>query len=412
MNSHRLPGSSWFLSVWVLAVAGAGLSLPLPAQGGGLEIRDRSGGALFGYKESHALVIWAAAYRDPFWKKLNNISLEADQVVAALKAQGFQVTVVANPDSQQLTGSIDRFIQNHGFQPDNRLLIYYAGHGWTRKTNYGYLVPIDAPDASTVEGDLKFARMALSMEQILSWSKQIEAKHVLFVFDSCFSGSVFKVRGASRPPLYLERKMNLPVREFITAGDANEEVPAKSIFTPLFVRGLNGEADLNRDGYITGSELGDYLPQQLARYTQEQNPQYGKIRDPDLDQGDIVFRPPSLDGGSSAGAPLPSRLPDQLTPAVPTPPLAKPIPSPVPALSSSSPPALPAAPTPQPALAKAAADRPLLSATGESIVGPSAAVALVRARLPQGAQEQRNQCTTVSLAGNDRYRCTVWYQLP
>jgi hypothetical protein len=412
MKSFRLQASSGLKSLRAVALVMAGWSLPLSAQGGSLEIRDRSGGSLFGYKESHALVIWAAAYRDPFWKKLNNISMEVQPVVSALKAQGFQVTVVANPNSQQLTGSIDQFIQSHGFQPDNRLLIYYAGHGWTRKTNYGYLVPIDAPDASTVEGDLKFARMALSMEQILSWSKQIEAKHVLFVFDSCFSGSVFKVRGASRPPLYLERKMNLPVREFITAGDANEEVPAKSIFTPLFVRGLNGEADINLDGYITGSELGDYLPQQLSRYTQEQNPQYGKIRDPDFDQGDIVFRPPSLDAGSGAGAPSPLRPPAPAIPATPAQALAQPIPIALPARSSSSPLALPADPAPQSTLAKAVADRPLLSATGESIVGPSAAVALVRARLPQGSTEQRNQCITVNVAGNDRYRCTIWYQLP
>ncbi|MEB3169695.1 MAG: hypothetical protein VKK97_13350, partial [Synechococcaceae cyanobacterium] len=176
--------------------------------------------------------------------------------------------------------------------------------------------------------------------------------------------------------------------------------------------GLNGEADLNLDGYITGSELGDYLPQQLSRYTQEQNPQYGKIRDPDFDQGDIVFRPPSLDAGSGAGAPSPLRPPAPAIPATPAQALAQPIPIAPPARSSSSPLALPAVPAPQPTLARAVADRPLLSATGESIVGPSAAVALVRARLPQGATEQRNQCITVNVAGNDRYRCTIWYQLP
>jgi hypothetical protein len=84
--------------------------------------------------------------------------------------------------------------------------------------------------------------------------------------------------------------MNKPVREFLTAGDADQRVPAKSVFTPLFIRALEGKADLYKDGYITGNELGLYLRQNLGEYTKEQTPQFGTIRDPGLDQGDIVFR--------------------------------------------------------------------------------------------------------------------------
>jgi hypothetical protein len=84
--------------------------------------------------------------------------------------------------------------------------------------------------------------------------------------------------------------MNKPVRQFLTAGDADQRVPAKSIFTPLFIRALEGAADYTKDGYVTGSELGLYLKQNLSQYTKNQTPQFGTIRDPDLDQGDIVFR--------------------------------------------------------------------------------------------------------------------------
>jgi hypothetical protein len=45
-----------------------------------------------------------------------------------------------------------------------------------------------------------------------------------------------------------------------------------------------------KDGYVTGSELGLYLKQNLERYTKTQTPQFGTIRNPDLDQGDIVFQ--------------------------------------------------------------------------------------------------------------------------
>ena len=369
------------------------LTLPAHTLAAGLEEKDDKGSVLVGYAESHALVIWAGEYRNPFWKKLNNLREEANQVVRALGSHGFQVSVVANPTSTELRSSIDAFIQRHGFKPDNRLVIYFAGHGWTRKGDLGYLVPVDAPDASSLDGDLEFAKRALSMEQILSWSRQMEAKHVLFIFDSCFSGAIFKVRGVSRPPTYLERKISRPVRQFLTAGDANELVPAKSIFTPLMIRGLNGDADLNQDGYITGSELGDYLPQSMATYISSQNPQYGKIRDPALDEGDIVFRSPVRSPLSPAPTPVPAPTPEN--PAT----LRSPTPAPGPANRDGKP-----AGDPEPA-----ADEVLQTVSAETIIGPSAAVALARTRIPKGGLERRNRCIIVDVAGTYRHRCTIWY---
>ncbi|MEB3260379.1 MAG: caspase family protein [Cyanobacteriota bacterium] len=380
-----------------------------------IEVNDPSGTPIISYGTSQALVIWSGNYRNPFWKKLNNIQSEADQVKAALQRQGFQVTTVANPTSTGLRKAMEDFIEKYGYRPDARLVFYIAGHGWTRNNDLGYLVPIDAPDASSINGDLEFAKEALSMEQIISWSKQMEAKHVLFIFDSCFSGSIFKVRSASPPPRYLERKLSLPVRQYLTAGDANEVVPAQSLFTPLLIRGLDGAADLNRDGYITGSELGDYLPQAMSAYTSSQNPQYGKIRDPRLDQGDIVFR--ALNTAPAADVLTPPARPT--TPATPATPAApRPAPSaprpapavtPTPALQPAAKPAdTPAVLPPSPP----AGPPPLKTVTAESIVDQASAEGLARERLPQGAIEQRSACRIINVVSTLHYKCSIWYSLP
>jgi hypothetical protein len=56
---------------------------------------------------------------------------------------------------------------------------------------------------------------------------------------------------------------------------------------------------LDKDGYVTGVELGMYLQKQVPRYQTGQTPQYGKILDPYLDEGNFVFevgnrrRPPT-----------------------------------------------------------------------------------------------------------------------
>ena len=307
-------------------------------------IRDSSGKQVILYEQSHALVIWAGNYQRG-WSKLNNVENEAKRVSAALERRGFKVTQVGDPNGEELQDAIKNFIDTYGYQTDNRLVIFFAGHGHTRQRTKGYLVPVDAPDPRTSEANKqKFLSLALPMQLVNTWARLAEAKHVLFVFDSCFSGTVFKQRSAPTPNRYILDVMAKPVRQFLTAGDADEKVPAKSIFTPLFIRALDGDADANQDGYVTGDELGLYLRQNLKEYDTQQTPQFGTIRDPDLDQGDIVFR--SLVQQPIA-APLPSPSPEpSFRPIKPPPSRALPSPSPSPSIAASTTPK----PTPSPSL--------------------------------------------------------------
>lgn len=278
------------------------------AQRNSLIVKDANGKEVIVYQESHALVIWAGDYKN--WGKLNNLQYEAKEVVTALQKQGFQVREIPNPNRTKLSNGIKDFIDDYGYRQNNRLVIFFAGHGYTRQQTKGYLVPVDAPDP--IVDEQGFLKAALSMEQINSWATQMEAKHVLFVFDSCFSGTIFKQRsnGEDAGNAYIRDVMNKPVRQFLTAGDANEKVPAKSVFTPLFLRALEGEADYTKDGYVTGSELGLYLTQHLPNLTRgNQHPQFGTILDINLNRGDIVFR-----SSIAVASPPPRPSPPVVTP--------------------------------------------------------------------------------------------------
>ena len=127
------------------------------------------------------------------------------------------------------------------------------------------------------------------MQRIEEVAKNTSAKHVLFMFDACFAGSVFL---ASRPaPSYIEVFTEEPVRQFITSGSADQEVPDNSIFRRAFVDALAGSADFDKDGYLTGSELGTYIQKRTAEdWKGELTPQYGKLQDPNLNKGDFVFK--------------------------------------------------------------------------------------------------------------------------
>ena len=166
------------------------LSSGAQTKGISVEIKDPSGRKVGLYTGSYALVIGVSDYTAG-WPKLESVKHEIDQVEAALKDQGFHVVKVMNPTSDQLNKAFEEFIDKYGFDEDNRLIFFFSGHGHTRRDGRkGYLVPTDAPDPR--DDDKGFARKALGMGLILAWSRQIEAKHALFLFDSCFSGTIFK----------------------------------------------------------------------------------------------------------------------------------------------------------------------------------------------------------------------------
>jgi formylglycine-generating enzyme required for sulfatase activity len=267
------------------------LSLSIFAQNRGMKPIELSieGKPTTLYQNSYALIIGVADYNNG-WSQLQGVKEEVETVKHALESNGFKVEVVMNPDKNGLDKAFTDFITRCGQAIDNRLLFYFAGHGYTVKTNYGeelgYIVPVDAPNPNY---DLaKFQSQSMEMAQVEIYARRLQAKHAMFIFDACFSGSLFTSTRAV--PAIINYKTTLPVRQFITSGSAEEMVPDKSVFGEQFVRAINGEADMDKDSYITGSELADFLQSTVVNYSKNsQHPQYGKIRSPNLDKGDFVF---------------------------------------------------------------------------------------------------------------------------
>jgi predicted secreted protein len=258
-----------------------------PSRGLRVSITDTSGQTVGGYHKSHALLVGVSDYTAG-WPDLESIPAELALVEKTLISKGFTVRKVVNPTSRELKNAYQNFIDEHGYEKESRLLFFYAGHGFTRANGRkGYLVPADAPNPE--KDEVGFLRKSLDMNRILSWSREMESKHALFLFDSCFSGAIFKQRDLPKQPAHISRLTAEPVRQFITAGAAGETVPANSVFTPVFVDALKyGLGDLNKDGYVSGTELGLYLQEKVPQHT-SQTPQYGKIKDYNLSRGDFIF---------------------------------------------------------------------------------------------------------------------------
>ncbi len=268
-----------------LAHAGRGLSVKLKkSEAPGAPVAEEV--TLYG--SSHALVIGIDDY-NAGWPRLSGAVKDAKQVAAELRKNGFDVRTEINLNASELKDVFNNFFIFKGENSSARLFVWFAGHGHTLNGE-GYLVPADAPLPSKNEAQFKYK--ALSLRRFGEYVRQAKSKHVLAVFDSCFSGTIFSSQ-RSAPPAAITRSVTLPVRQFISSGDADQEVSDDGRFRKLFIRALKGEdrADANGDGYLTGSELGLFLSDRVTNLTQSlQTPRYGKLRDEDYDRGDFVFQ--------------------------------------------------------------------------------------------------------------------------
>ena len=255
-----------------------------------ISVRTSAGEHIELYNASYALVIGNGNYTNG-WDLLPGALQDVKEVAQALKTHDFNVTLKTDLTADEFEDAFLTFVLEHGADENNRLLFYYAGHGYTlplaNAQERGYLVMIDAPEPDTDK--LGFVRESVNMETLVGESKAILARHVLFLFDCCFSSTILNARDRISPES-ISDNIRHPVRQFITAGRANEPVPDRSVFKTAFLDLIDGRAaEPFRDGYITGAELGLYLKNQVPIYNEAQHPQYGKIRDPKLDKGDFVF---------------------------------------------------------------------------------------------------------------------------
>lgn len=127
--------------------------------------------------------------------------------------------------------------------PNDKLLIYYSGHGHLDHWKKGYWIPTDAELNNTVQ----YIRNSTLKEYI----EDIPALHILLVSDACFSGSLF-YHGEYRSDLVADELEKRRSRWALCSGRHDEEVAdgppgqnspfAASI---LYVLQQNGRPKLN-----------------------------------------------------------------------------------------------------------------------------------------------------------------------
>lgn len=243
------------------------------------------------YATSWALVIGINAY-----KHTNPLAIaraDAESVAAVLTGElGFpKANVVTLLDLKATRARImERFLAFDSLAPDDRLLVFFAGHGATfegQRGPIGYLVPVDGKpdDKSTL----------IRWDELTRDADLIPAKHILFVMDACYSGLAIQRGAGIGEQRFVSDMLQRRSRQVVTAGKADEAVAdsgptgTNSIFTGYLLEGLRGKA-ANDGGVLTASYLMNYVYQKVSNDPRSgQTPHFGHL---DGD-GDFVLRTPN-----------------------------------------------------------------------------------------------------------------------
>jgi peptidoglycan/xylan/chitin deacetylase (PgdA/CDA1 family)/TolA-binding protein len=246
------------------------------------------------YRDSWAAIIGIDEYVN--WQKLQYAAHDAlglkDLLIQKYNFKPDHIFTLLNGEAtrQNILSLLgDKFGNPNMVQREDRVLVFYAGHGATRKLasgrELGYIIPVDA-DLTNYEGS------AISMTNFQDISEAVPAKHLLFIMDSCYSGLAL-TRGGGAPPSqnYLNEISRREARQMFTAGGADQQVAdngpnGHSVFTWTLLQGLDGRADLNGDGVITATELAAYVAPAVSALS-HQTPAFGNL--PGTEGGDFIF---------------------------------------------------------------------------------------------------------------------------
>ena len=277
-----------FIGVFISAAAGAARGLQIQS------VDPTTGEVLDLYQNSWAIIIGIDQYRNITPLDFAVSDAQSFKNLLTNKFKFPQDNIIYLSDAKATLNNIKEafYTISKKAKPNDRVVVYFAGHGETEKLplggEMGYLIP--------VEGNInKIYLTSLPMSEIKILSDRIPAKHVLFIIDACYGGlAAVQSRAVNKNEKgYLKKVTKANARQIITAGGKNEQVIERmewghSAFTYKLIDGLDKElADYDDDGFITATELGVYLKSSVSKISNnQQTPKFANLT---TDEGEFVF---------------------------------------------------------------------------------------------------------------------------
>ena len=158
--------------------------------------------------------------------------------------------------------------------------VFYSGHGLPGADGKSlYFLPVGT-------NKNLLAKTAISQQEIVAGLKAAQPKSVTMFIDSCYSGQIRTgetLLASARPVVLTVQETAYPPDFTVITASASDQIASSSpdlkhgIFSYYLMKGLEGEADDNKDGTITIGKLQSYLAERVPRFamtmSRKQEPQ-------------------------------------------------------------------------------------------------------------------------------------------
>jgi len=228
----------------------------------------------------YALIIGNNSYQK--FPALKSAVNDAKKAEALLKNKyGFKTKLLLNADRYSILSALNE-LRARLTKKDN-LLIYYAGHGEINDVSQrGYWLPVDAELDSTANW--------ISNLDITDMLNVIDAKHILVVADSCYSGTMSRtaqtrmdlgLKDVKKREKWIKVMSKTRARIVMTSGGVkpvlDEGSGGHSVFANAFFSALENNLTVI-EGYQLYKQIIQTVQNNAARYNIEQVPRYAPIK--------------------------------------------------------------------------------------------------------------------------------------
>jgi len=228
----------------------------------------------------YALVIGNNRYKHfPMLKSAVNDAKKAASLLT--NKYGFDTKLILNADRYSILSAINE-LRAKLTKKDN-LLIYYAGHGEINDANQrGYWLPVDAETESTANW--------ISNLDITDMLNVIEAKHILVVADSCYSGTMSRtaqtrmnlgINDTKQRERWIKIMSKTRARIVMTSGGVKPVLDSgsngHSVFASAFLDALANNQTVI-EGYQLYKQVMHTVQNNAAKFSISQIPRYAPIQ--------------------------------------------------------------------------------------------------------------------------------------
>jgi hypothetical protein len=223
-------------------------------------------------REAVAIIIGIANYKNlpkaEFASDDARVFYDYAQRALGVRPENIKLLVDGDADEIEIIRAFTSWLPTRAKKNVTDVYVFYSGHGLPADDGKNlYLLPV------RVDRDF-LARTAILQSELNIYLEKVKPKSVTIFLDSCYSG----LARTGEPLLANARPVSLkavesafPSNFTVISASQFDQISSSSlelghgIFSYYLMRGMEGDADGNKDGKITAGEMQEYLSDKVSR---------------------------------------------------------------------------------------------------------------------------------------------------